>query len=68
MDSKEYDISKLEETPESIEKYKNKVFYKERWIKENGLEQKLVVTFSLTYKFYQQRIRNSQIEKAKQAM
>jgi transposase len=68
MDSKEYDISKLEETPESIEKYKNKVFYKERWIKENGLEQKLVVTFSLKYKFYQQRIRNNQIERAKQAM
>jgi transposase len=68
MDSKEYDISKLEETLEAIEKYKNKVFYKERWIKENGLEQKLVVTFSLKYKFYQQRIRNNQIERAKLAM
>ena len=67
-DTKQYDISKLEDTSESIEKYKNKVFYKERWIKENGLEQKLIVTFSLKYKFYQQRIRNNQIERTQKAM
>ena len=67
-DTKQYDISKLEDTSESIEKYKNKVFYKERWIKENGLEQKLIVTFSLKYKFYQQKIRNNQIERAQKAM
>ena len=67
-DLTEYDISKLEDTFESIETYKNKVFYKERWIKENGLEQKLIVTFSLKYKFYQQRIRNNQIERAQKAM
>lgn len=41
---------------------------KERWIKENGLEQKLIVTFSLKYKFYQQRIRNNQIERAQKAI
>ena len=67
-DLKEYDISKLEDSSESIEKYKNKVFYKERWIKENDLEQKLIVTFSLKYKFYQQNIRNNQIERAQKAM
>ena len=67
-DTKQYDISKLEDTLESIEKYKNKVFYKERQIKENGLEQKLIVTFSLKYKLYQQRIRNNQIERAQKAM
>ena len=67
-DLKEYDISKLEDSAESIEKYKNKVFYKERWIKENDLEQKLIVTFSLKYKFYQQNIRNNQIERAKKAI
>lgn len=67
-DLKEYDISKLEETEETIEKYKNKVFYKERWIKEDGLEQKFIVTFSLKYKYYQQQIRNNQIERAQKAM
>ena len=67
-DLKEYDISKLEESEETIEKYKTKVFYKERWIKEDGLEQKFIVTFSLKYKYYQQQIRNNQIERAQKAM
>lgn len=67
-DLKEYDISKLEESEEIIEKYKNKVFYKERWIKEDGLEQKFIVTFSLKYKYYQQQIRNNQIARAQKAM
>lgn len=49
-----------------IEKYKNTIFFKERWINENGLEQKLIVTFSLKYKFYQQNIRKSQVDRAKQ--
>lgn len=67
-DNKKYDISKLEETEESKEFYKNKIFYKERWINENGLEQKLIVTYSLKYKNYQRQIRNSQIERVKKAI
>ena len=63
-DYKKYDISKLEETDE----IKNKVFYKKRAIKENGLEQYLIVTYCLKYKNYQQRIRNNQIERAKKAI
>lgn len=66
--SKTYDISKLEENEETIEKYKNKVFYRERWIKENGLEQKFIVTFSLKYKYYQKQIRTNQVERAQKAM
>ena len=62
--NKKYDISKLEESEETIETYRNFTFYKERWIKEDGLEQKLVVTFSLKYKFYQRQIRNRQVERA----
>ena len=67
-DSKEYDISKIEETEEFVEKYKNKIFYKERWINENDLEQKFIVTFSLKYKYYQKEIRNNQIERARKAL
>ena len=67
-DLKEYDIRKLEETEEMIEFYKNKTFYKERWIKEDGLEQKLIVTYSLKYKNYQRKIRNNQIERAQNAI
>lgn len=67
-DSKEYDISQLEKTIETKQYYQNKVFYKERWIKENDLEQKLIVTYSLKYKDYQRRIRNNQIERAQKAI
>jgi hypothetical protein len=44
--------------------YKNTTFYKERWIKENDLEQRLIVTFSLKYRDYQREIRRSQLERA----
>src|SRR5665648_13476 len=57
--NKVYDISKIEE-----DQFKDKTFYKERWIKENDLEQKLIVTYSIKYRDYQQKIRNSQIERA----
>lgn len=48
----------------SYEKYKSETFYKERWITEDGLEQKLIVTYSLKYRDYQRQIRNRQIERA----
>ena len=59
-----FDISSLESNEAVVEKYKNTTFFKERWINENGLEQKLIVTFSLKYKFYQQNIRQNQLERA----
>ena len=40
------------------------IYYKERWINEHGLEQKLIVTYSPKYKAYQQSIRNGQIDRA----
>lgn len=59
-----FDITKIEEKEEFKEKYRDCIFYKERWIKEDGLEQKLIVTYSLKYKEYQRYIRNRQIERA----
>ncbi|NLD06782.1 MAG: transposase, partial [Lactobacillus sp.] len=53
-----------EELKRQFEQYMNKTFYKERWIDEDGLRQKLIVSFSLKYKFYQVKIRNAQIERA----
>jgi len=66
---KNYDISKLDEmmekaNPEDREKIRSKVFYKERWIKENDFEQRLIVTYSIKYRDYQRKIRNGQIERA----
>jgi len=57
---KRYDITKLDE-----EKDRNKIYYRERWINEDGLEQKLIVTYSIKYRDYQRKIRASQIERAK---
>jgi len=58
-DNNVYNISDLDD-----EKDKNKIFYKERWIKENDLEQRLIVTYSIKYRDYHRNIRNSQIERA----
>lgn len=59
-DSNIYDITKLDETV-----HLKSIFFKERWINENGLEQKLIVTYSLKYRNYQAKIRENQIERAR---
>lgn len=58
-----YDLTTLDE-----ENDKEYTFYKERWIKEDGIEQKLIVTYSLKYQCYQRKIRNKQIERAQKLM
>lgn len=58
-----YDISKLDDKVD-----KEKIYYKSRWIKEDGLEQQLIVTFSLKYKEYQGNIRNRQLDRALKAV
>jgi len=62
--NKSFDISLLDKDKETYEKYKAETFYKERWIKEDGLEQKLIVTYSLKYRDYQRQIRSRQLERA----
>lgn len=59
---KQYDISKINKEEEK--KYKDKVFYKERWINENKFEQRIIVTYSIKYKEYQSKVRATQIERA----
>lgn len=54
-----YDISKIDETI-----HKDSVFHKERWINEGGPEQRLIVSYSPKYKYYQQEIRQKQIDRA----
>lgn len=62
-DTNVYDIGKLDEKNDF-----NKTFYKERWIHEGDLEQKLIVTFSIKYRNYQGKIRKGQIERAEKAI
>lgn len=58
-----YSLSELDEKED-----KEKIYYKSRWIKEDGLEQQLIVSFSLKYKEYQGTIRNWQLERALKAV
>ena len=58
-----YDLTELNEDSNL-----DLTFYKERWIKEKELEQKLIVTFSTKYQKYQQSIRNRQIERAQKVI
>ena len=58
--NRKYKLSELDE-----EAYYDKVFYKDRWINEDNLEQHLIVTYSIKYRNYQRTIRERQIERAK---
>lgn len=40
------------------------IFYKERWINENQLEQRLIVSYSTKYRDYQENIRQQQVDRA----
>lgn len=69
-DQTEYDLNDLDEDIDL-----DRIFYKERWIKEDlsgrklregakPLEQRLIVSFSLKYRNYQRKIRQWQIDRA----
>lgn len=57
---KTYNINEIND-----EEYKDTVFHKERWIKENGFEQRLIVTYSVKYRDYMRALRENQISRAK---
>lgn len=57
---KEINLENIDKSSDNEE-----IYYKERWIKENGLEQRLIVSYSPKYASYQRSIRNKQIERAK---
>ena len=73
-DNRTYNLNELDPLTDY-----DKVFYKDQWVKENlskekilkgesPLEQHLIVSFSLKYQAYQRKIRNDQIERAKQIL
>ena len=57
--NKKYKLSELDEEADY-----DKVFYNDRWINEDNLEQNLIVTYSIKYRNYQRTIRERQIERA----
>ena len=54
-----YDLADIDEA-----EHKESTFYKEQWINEDKLEQRLIVTYSIKYRDYQRRIRDGQIGRA----
>ena len=58
--NKKYKLSELNEETDY-----DKIFYKDRWMNENNLEQHLIVTYSLKYRNYQRTIRERQVDRAK---
>jgi len=63
-----YNLNDILNDEEQCEKHRLSTFYKERWINENDIEQRFIVTFSLKYMTYQRNIRNEQIERARKAL
>lgn len=61
------DISSIRKQVDNNEEFEDGIWYKERWIKENGIEQRIIVSFSPKHRRYQRYIRNKQIERAQLA-
>ena len=57
------DLRTLDETDEKVF---NTIYYKEVPVVTGNMDETVIVTYSLKYKDYQQKIRNSQIERAEQ--
>ena len=51
-------------TDDKRDEFYNVVFYKERTIAENNLDQRLIMTFSLKYQDYQRALRNRKVKRA----
>ena len=68
--TKLYSLSEIDalawnsQTAEQHEIYSGRIYYKERWFKENGMDQRIVITYSVKYKEYQKMLRNRQWERA----
>ncbi len=61
-------VYELEEILEGRETYLESTFFKERWFNEEGLEQRYIVTFSIRYMEYMQRIRQRQVQRAQKSI
>ena len=74
-----YNLDEIKSSDELREKYYNSIFYKEEWFKDEvmvdndllekkvkrDISQRLIVTFSLKYKDYNEKIRSQRIIRAK---
>lgn len=66
-DSNGIDISSVMKAVDEGDTYEDDIWYKERWINENGIEQRIIVSFSPKHRAYQRYIRSRQIERARKS-
>ena len=64
----EFNINEILSDESKFEKFKNEVFYKERWQNEDGLEQRFIVTFSIKYMLYHRQLREKQLQRAEKLL
>ena len=64
----EFNINEILSDESKFEKFKNQVFYKERWQNEDGLEQRFIVTFSIKYMLYHRQLRKKQLQRAEKLL
>ena len=62
--NQKYKLSEILNSDELYEAFKDKTFFKEQWINENGLEQRYIVTFSIKYMLYHRQLREKQLNRA----
>lgn len=63
-----YNIAEIINNEKQFEYYRNSVFYKERWINEDGIEQRFIVTFSIKYMLYHRQLREKQYARAEKML
>ena len=66
-DSNGIDISSVMKAVDEGDTSEDGIWYKERWINENGIEQRIIVSFSPKHRAYQRYIRSRQIERARKS-
>jgi len=64
-DKRPYDLEEIRKDPDL---YRDRIFYKETWFNEGGLEQRYIITFSIKYMEYLQQLRERQIQRAQKAI
>lgn len=62
---KQYNLEDVKRDPE---KYYDSIFFKEDYINENNLEQRIIVSFSLKYMQYMESLRERNLERARSAI
>lgn len=63
----EMETEPVQDRKERDDKY-NRIFYKERGVKEDDLTQNLIVTYSVKYRDYQRKVRSDQINRAQRTI